>query len=131
MQEKTLPKPLSGLEVRKAILAKIEQKLSQDCTLREIEAYPSFSFDATIAIRFQTLGKTNSTEVRAMDAGGEVVEGLPVEVEHVQVADAEKPPNQVRLESQQGIPTLTKTPAGKVKEERPKYAQPGFAAGGK
>ena len=131
MQEKTLPKPLSGMEIRKAILAKIEQRMAQDCTLQDINAYPSFSFTADIAVKYQTLGKTDSTFVRAASEGGEVVEGTPVELEHVHVSEEMKTPNTVRQETGQEIPVLHKTASGKVEEKRARYAQPGFAAGRK
>jgi len=131
MQEKSLPRPLSGSEIRKAILHKIEQRMAQDCTLQDINAYPSFSFTADIEVHFQTLGRTDQTTVRAVDAGGEVVEGIPMEVQHVHVDEPMKTPNTVRQETGQEIPVAHKTASGKMEERRAKYAQPGFAVGKK
>ena len=131
MQEKSIVRGLSGAEVRKAILTKVEERLKQDCTLRDIENYISFSFTADFSIHYQTLGRTDQTTVRAVDAGGEVVEGIPMEVQHVHVDEPMKTPNTVREETGQEIPVAHKTASGKMEERRAKYAQPGFAVGKK
>jgi hypothetical protein len=126
MQERTLIKPLSGTEIKQAILAKIEAAMDRDCTLTKINAYPSFAFTCDLKITFQTLGSTKGTQVVSAGTGGEVVADLPEEMETVAVSNVEKPPNQVRQEAGLGIPTAVKGADGKVREERPKYADPQF-----
>jgi hypothetical protein len=121
--ERTLARPLSGAEVRQAILNRIEAQLARDCFLVPHLGYASFSFQAEIRIQFQYTGTSiRQTQVNAQGKGGNETDD-PVESVDVHVAEEPKPPNEVRVDSGQGVPTIARSATGKVEERRVRYDQ--------
>jgi hypothetical protein len=109
--EKALNLPLSGSEVREAVIDKISQFLAQDCFLSPNTAYDYF--EAVITVH-----------IKAHDVGRDVVVASPViitagtkpdpEDEFLDQADAvltmaPAAPNEVRVESGQPVPVSTTT----------------------
>jgi hypothetical protein len=119
--EKTLAKPLSGSEIVEAILFRIRERLGKDCFLAPHIAYGSFSFQAEIRVQFQNTGTAiKETFVRANDQGGDVTEAEMRSFD-VTVTDEPKAPNEVRVETGQGVPTIVTKPQGGIEEKRVKY----------
>jgi hypothetical protein len=122
--ERTMAKPLSGAECADAITFKIRDALSRDCFLAPHIAYDSYSFQADIRVQFQKTGTAiKETTIRTHGKEGEVSD-QPMESVDVNVTDTPKPPNEVREETGQGIPTMVTKPTGGVEEKRVKYAIP-------
>ncbi|HKM83871.1 MAG TPA: hypothetical protein VJY15_23310 [Candidatus Acidoferrum sp.] len=122
--ERTIAKPLSGGEVMEAIIFKIRDALKRDCYLAPHIAYDSYSFQAEIRVQFQ---KTNTsikeTTVHTRGKAGDVSD-QPMESADVKTSDEPKPPNELREETGQGIPTIITKPQGGVEEKKVKYAIP-------
>lgn len=131
MDETTIAKPLSGPEVIEAICYKIRENLNKNCLLAPHSAYGAFSFDATIKINFnnptslvrEAMGFANGSD-GAVDQTAETVE------ENIQIKEAEAPPNQIRRDTEQGVPAMIKTPQGGTTEKRLKYERKDANAAG-
>lgn len=122
--EKTLAKPLSGEEVMEAITFKIRDAMRRDCFLAPHIAYDSYSFQATVRVQFQKTGTAiKETSVTTRGKGGDETDE-PIEAVDVEVSDEPKPPNDVRVETGQGVPTHVTKPSGGVEEKKVKYATP-------
>lgn len=122
--ERTLNKPLSGPEIIESIVSDIRKTLERDCFLAPHMAYPSYSCDGQLNIKFQgTAVKSSTAYVRA--STGEPDPSLPIQEETVSVDVEPKPPNEVRRESGQAVPVLAKTATGKLEEKAVKYAPKG------
>lgn len=123
--EKPIVLPLSGEEVREAILFKLNESLKKTCHLIDSSAYTAFRGKITISLVL-------------VDYGRETVDNHIVEVdEDVRTPDATDagraesyeevvdipamPPNQVRVETQQSVPVQTNV-GGKVEVRKVKYA---------
>src|SRR5258706_10417609 len=97
MDQTTLPKPLSGPEIIRAIQYKVGENLSKNCLLAPHSAYGAFSFDVTIKIKFnnptstvkEAIGFANRSE-GVVDPNAETVE------ENIEFNESEAPPNQIR-----------------------------------
>jgi hypothetical protein len=121
--ERTLAKPLSGLEVIEAIVSTVRTQLQKDCFLAPHMAYPSYSFTAKIDIQFQG-SRIAGTTAHVKDAAGERVPNLPETTESVELSESPKPPNEVRRDTNQGVPVQVKTPSGRLEEKKVRYARP-------
>lgn len=109
MAEVTLNSQLSGTEVVEAIVDKVRAKLRRDCYLSPNMAYDWFMATIKIELDVHDAGTTlkiDTTEVIA--EGEEPGEDEPIMTvsEHMDIPAA--PPNTVRIETGQDIPTLTK-----------------------
>ena len=119
--ERTLNKPLSGPEIIESIVADVRRTLQQDCFLAPHMAYPAYSCSGELKIQFQgTAVKSATAYIRG--AAGEMDPGAETENITVPVEVEPKPPNEVRRESGQAVPTLAKTATGKLEERKVKYA---------
>jgi hypothetical protein len=116
--ETTINKPLSGKEVREAILFDIRTALENDDRLSGHLAYDSFSFKALFTV---SLPSAVMTEFQREVSG---VRGNPLEtVESVEL-EAERPiqaPNDVRYETEQPIPILSTDEKGNTVEKQVSY----------
>lgn len=103
MTDPTVPLPLSGEEIKVAILDKVSQALDRDCFLHPASAYDFFEGKVSIRLVLHDLGREDIVNVvGGATAGTEVPEAGA----HVTSIDIEKqPPNQVRVETGQGVPT--------------------------
>lgn len=167
LAEKTIAKPLSGVEVVEAIIAGVKQgfrkqaprfpvkysenildrlraQMKRDCFLTPHMAYGTYSADTTIRIQYQQaedIGQSHyafqaecavkfentgtavkSTLVRFAGFSGELREDIDMEPLEIHVLDEPRPPNQVRIDSHQGVPALTQTPQGRTEERHIRYA---------
>lgn len=121
--EKPVVQPLSGEEVREAILFKISESLRKTCHLNDSAAYTAFFADISIKLRLVDYGREvtdnhvvqESVDVRPPDEPGRE-QGYEV---HLEVPPA--PPNQVRVETGQGVPVNTVV-GGKVEQKKVRYA---------
>lgn len=134
MTEVTLNKPLSGKELRQAILFDIEKALEVDGRLAAHLAFPAYAFTATLTIR--TPGSVTEGFNRPLQGSGGNVDALLDSVaagtEQVAEVSAEREvqaPNDVRYETEQPIPLLVTEDNGKVREEYKSYK--GRTRGGK
>lgn len=131
MPETVLSLPLSGLEIRKAILDHVGRRLQGDCYLNDDTAYDRMECTITISLKCHDVGR-----VAAIDQTI-VVRGMAPEANPddalLELADAEfqinsNSPNQTRVESGQPVPVLG-TKDGKPDIKSVKY--PRHAVGGK
>jgi hypothetical protein len=128
MAERTLPKALSGAEITEAVIAKLRASMRNDCRLQPHMAYGSFSVKVRVDLKFQDPnghGDTQTAHEAVVEEGELEPDAFPLTVEF---EDEPKPPNQVRMETGLGIPTLVTSPGGKVEEKKVTYRDPEFAA---
>ena len=119
--ERTLAKPLSGAEILEAMVTKIRHALSRDCFLSPHLAYASYSFQADIRFQFQHTGTAiKESQVHVTGQGGEVTTAEMESID-IHVSDEPKPPNEVRVETGQGVPTQVVKPQGGVEEKKVRY----------
>jgi len=117
MPEKVLPLDLSGEEIRVAILDTLGRRLAKDGYLNPNMAYQMFSAKITVHIECHDLGRVAEVNVTEQVTQGEIPEGENPD-EYLDKADAEftmeqKAPNDVRVETGQVVPVLTKQADGK------------------
>ena len=122
--ERVLDEMLSGEEIRLAILDKVGESLQKDCFLSPNCAYQSFRATVRIQLEAQDVGRTVEVKTGDVIMQGEIDPDI-----HLTEADAEfemesRPPNQVRVESGQPVPVLTKDAEGKETVKKIKYARP-------
>ena len=112
MNEITIAQPLSGEEVVEAILCRVKETLRKDCYLNPNAAYEAFTADIRVEVRLKDCGRMPEVNSRIR-----VASEKPVDEDAALIAAeahlGEAPPNQVRMESNQGIPTLVQTAEGK------------------
>jgi len=122
MPEKVLPLPLSGEEVRTAILDKISQSLQRDCFLSPNLAYDFYQAHVKLHVTCHDVGREAQIKVDETVTVGDNPDAL------LEQADAEfdivpEPPNTVRVESGQDVPVLTKGATGKAEIRGIRYAR--------
>jgi hypothetical protein len=122
MQERVINRALSGEEIRTAILKETSDLMAKDCRLASHVAYGAFSYELSIKIKFQDAGSNvQGTNIQA--AGTTVFDPeLPVEELTIAASVAERAPNEVRVQTGQGVPVLAKGPGGRVEEKKITYA---------
>jgi hypothetical protein len=124
-EERAVPLPLSGEEVREAILFKISESLSRTCNLRNDDAYTSFEADITIHLRLDDYGReVKDNHIVTVKEGQSATlnyEPGPMHEVNVSLALAKQPPNRVRVETGQSVPVKT-TQDGKQVIRKVKYA---------
>lgn len=131
MDETTIAKPLSGPEIVEAICYKMRENLNKNCLLAPHSAYAAFSFDATVKINF--VNPTSMVKEAlgfAKGSDGEVQEVTDSLDEVVDIHEDAVPPNQVRRDTEQGVPVRVKTPQGGVEEKKLKYERKDANAAG-
>ena len=124
MSEITIAQPLSGEEVIEAILVKVRKMLRDDCFLSPNSAYESFEADIAVKVKMLDIGRMPEVAIQAHVASDTPVNenGEDFALNAAEAHLSTTPPNQVRVESGQAIPTLVETAEGK-KDIRPvKYA---------
>ena len=126
MPELTLNDPLSGDEIKRIVLARIEAALAKDCTLIDDLAYPGFSLNFEIKLGY-VRGPVPGTLVWGGMAKGAAVDP-DAEVESVQGEYKTEIPNAARQEHDLAIPVMVNTPNGPQKrrvrfQKKEEYAQ--------
>lgn len=123
MPEKVLPLPLSGEEIRKAVLAKVGEALQRDCFLSANLAYDYYTAHVKVTLRAHDIGRTVEVSVDETATLGEETEDM-----HLDTAESEfdidaAPPNEVRVETGQPVPVMTKGTDGKAVQRGIKYSK--------
>lgn len=123
MTEQTLNNPLSGAEVVEALVDQLRTKLQRDCYLNPNSAYDYFSATIAVSIQMHDAGALVPVSVTLTVASGveppddsiETVEGV------VEIPMA--PPNEVRVKTGQGVPTMTKDANGNTVVKPVRYSR--------
>jgi len=114
MAELTLNDPLSGSEIKKIILQRIENALNKDCTLQDDLSYPSFSMIFEINLKYARASVPSTLVWGKVD--GELEKPLEGEmeeiIESVKASYESGPPNVARQEHDLPIPVMVSTPSG-------------------
>jgi len=120
-EEKPAPLPLSGDEVKEAILFRVQESLNKHCALMHDNAYTSFTADISIRLKLSDYGRevVDNHFVRAEETSGLPDTSSRLVEANVTIQPA--PPNQVRVESDQPVPVLVKE-GEKTKIRHIKYA---------
>ena len=121
MAEETIAQPLSGEEIVNRVMHAVKQKLHGDCNLNPVFAYDWFMAKVKVELWASDSGREVEVKVETTDKAGEVIE----QDQWLKQAEAQigkAPPNQVRQESGQGIPTKVTDNEGRERLERVKYA---------
>lgn len=131
MAETQVVESLSGAEIIEAVVVKIKEALQRDCYLSPTTAYQTFEADIDISIRMIDVGRYVSV-VKDVDvtlpAGAKVpiIIGSPKSRESNPVRASVRippmPPNQLRVETGQGVPTLVEAADGKRRIEKVTYS---------
>jgi len=119
--EKALPQPLSGEEVRTALLAKIDESFARSCHLKFDNAYTEIEAKIRIEITAYDYGR----EVKDNHIiESKVTSGLTPQTEPQQVTTEfvleKKPPNVLRVETGQDVP-IAVTDGKKTTVKRMRY----------
>jgi len=112
MSEETLAQPLSGEEIIEAVAWRLREILQKQCHLNPALAYESFSADIHVVLRVKDLGREVPVEAKFRASS----ESQPDEDALLTEADEQMydlPPNQVRMDTDQPIPVLTRDAEGK------------------
>lgn len=122
MENETVqPFPLSGAEVKNAILFKIEDDLNKSGHLHDDNSYSSFRAEISIKLTLADYGREvrdNHIVTESADSG---LPGEPPQAVEQNVVMEPAPPNQVRVETNQSVPVATVV-EGKQKIRHVRYA---------
>lgn len=118
MAEQVLNKPLSGVEVARAIMHDIEYALSRTDALAGHVAYDQFSFHATITVK---VPRAPRPEFTREIAGGYLSPQAPADAHELTVERPLLPPNEVRMETGQPVPVLSTDDHGRTTEKLVSY----------
>lgn len=120
--EKPLPLPLTGEEVKNAILFKLQESLNKTCHLKDDNAYTSFSATIRVQLTLSDYGRqVKDNHEIAETANVPELEGTPEYVEQHEITVDPVPPNQLRVETDQPVPVMT-TEDGKQSVKHLKYS---------
>jgi len=118
MPEKQVPVALSGEEIRDAVAFYVREELKRSCHCNDSAAYSSFSVEIHIRMKLNDYGRHVQDNHIVYVSEGEVSpETVATEVD---VFVPEKPPNQVRVETEQLVPVTTQVD-GKTVVKKVKY----------
>jgi hypothetical protein len=124
MAERVLANPLSGSEVMEAVLDKIRTKLQSDCYLSPNVAYDYFTCNVKLSLRAHDVGRTAEVEVdETITAGESNPEHAALEAADAEFQIEAAPPNEVRVETGQPVPVLTRDSDGKPEVKHIKYSR--------
>src|SRR6267154_1287211 len=119
--EKLQPQPLSGREVKNALLYAVEHELNKSGHLHDDNAYTSFKAEISIKLTLSDFGREVKDNHEVMESVETGIEGTPAYVEESNVIVQPAPPNQVRVDTQQPVPVTTVVD-GKATTRNVKYA---------
>jgi hypothetical protein len=120
--EQVLNSPLTCLEIRQIIQAKLEQALAGDSRLAEYVAVRAFEFKLDLAIILA--GAVHTEIAHAVTGGKGTVTDSPddpniVIVRHVEQGQVS--PNEARIDAGLGVPILTRDEKGRQVERHAHY----------
>lgn len=136
------PKPLSGQELQKIILADVETAMSRNCIVSGVSAFGQVSYEVTVKLHFQNLSfpeasidvssrQATAAEIAA-DPGRANIQGPPPidvvgpapwepQVAATEVAREITNPTQARVEFGIPVPVLKPGPTGRSVEATARY----------
>jgi hypothetical protein len=120
MSEKQVPLPLSGEEVRNAILYRVDESLRKTCNLSDSAAYTSFRGTIEIRLTLSDYGRevTDNHNVTVAEEVG--LEGEAPREVTTSITIEPAAPNTVRVETKQDVPVKT-TEEGRTVIKKVKY----------
>ncbi len=122
MAEKTLNNPLNGREVTEAVLDAIRTRMESDCYLNPNSCYEWFSAVITVKLSMRDAGVDVQVDKSiSVMQGGDSDEPATTVDDEFSIEPA--PPNEVRVNSGQPVPVLTKDENGKYVEKGIKYSK--------
>ncbi len=104
--EKPLPLPLSGQEVRDGIMAKIEQSLTNSCHLKFDNAYTSVKAEIRIRLTLDDYGREvkDNHNVEFSEDVPELLTDSEPRTTETNITIEPQPPNVFRVETGQSVP---------------------------
>jgi len=124
MAEETLAQPLSGEEVVEAVLYRVREMLLKDCFLNPVVAYESFEAEIHVKLKLKDCGREPEVRISAK-VESETAVSEDAALEEAEAHLYSQPPNQVRMETGQAIPTLVETPEGRREIKKIHYTRGG------
>lgn len=118
--EKVLPLPLSGEEIRKAILDRLSQRLEKDGFLNMVLCYDYYSAKVTIEIHAHDCGRAADVNVTEILTQGQEPEG-GAEGTEGEFEIEPQPPNTERVETGQPVPVLSRSKDGQPEVKKVRY----------
>ena len=126
--ETVINKPLSGTDVRRIILSKLETVLATDSRLSDFVAFPAFSFKLDIAIILAGAAEPHDKINREITGGQNEREltdnpdqAATIVTQHLE--QGPMPPNQARVDAGLGVPVLSRDEKGREVEREVKYSK--------
>lgn len=130
--EQVINKPLSGTDVRRIIMSKLETALATDSRLADFIAFPAFSFKLDLAIILAGAPEPHNLVNREVSGGqneklltdnpGQASQIVTQHVEGLPIV-AGLGPNDYRVDAGLGVPVLTRDEKGRQVEKEVKYAK--------
>lgn len=121
MAEKQVPLPLSGEEVKHAILYRLAEDLEKTCHLTDTNAYTGFRAKITVHIMLDDYGRETPDNHVVEVSEGQLPEQASTVTSEIQID--KQPPNQVRVETGQEVPVKV-TKDGKQEIRKVRYQRP-------
>jgi hypothetical protein len=131
MSERVLADPLSGEEILTAVAEKIKSRLRRDCYLTPNMAYQSFRCKIKIELVAVDCGEerpVNVEESVSLNPDDAALDQADKELAEFEIEPA--PPNDVRVETEQPVPILTKDVDGRPTVRHAKYGKKHLKAAG-
>ena len=122
MTEQTIAQALSGEEIVNAILDKVKTALIRNCDLNPVLAYDSFSATVKLEIQMKDSGRVVDVTSTVAAASEEPVDE-DTYIHEAEIHIGEAPPNQVRRDTNQPIPTVVTDGDGKHSVKPVRYAK--------
>jgi hypothetical protein len=122
MTEQTIAQALSGEEIVNAILDKVKTALIRNCDLNPALAYDTFDATIQLQIRMKDSGRVVNVDGKVAVASEEPVDDNAF-LHEAEIHIGEAPPNQVRRDTNQPIPTLVTDGDGKHSVKPVRYAK--------
>jgi hypothetical protein len=119
VSEQTIAAPLSAEEIINDVCDKVKQSLLRDCHLNPALAYESYSGKIAIKLRLKDCRRLPEIEARVEFGAGEISEDSALEAADLKIYD--RPPNQVRADSGQPVPTAVTDSQGRVEIKGIRY----------
>ncbi len=123
MAERVLANPLSGEEIIEAVVDQIRRHLQKDCYLSPNLAYDFFHADVKISLTAHDVGRAAEVVIEETVAEGVRPEDYALEAADAEFHINEAAPNEVRVESGQDVPVLTRDADGKPAIKGIKYSR--------
>lgn len=126
MAERVLPDPLTGLEIRRAVAELVGRSLEKDGFLNPDTAYDRFDCEVSIKLRCHDIGRVAVVEQTVKDSGKTAEassDDALLEEANKQFEIHSDSPNEMRVDTGQEVPVLTKDSEGKETIKHVRYSR--------